>query len=83
MYQPSTRIREREREGVAIHMQGTVFTLARLNSSYQQELASHPMPEHVDEFNSLVRIKLKHPSPDSYHAGLMSILVSYNWSLNL
>ena len=37
-------------ESVAINMQGTVFTLARLKTvpSYHQELVSHPMPEHIE-----------------------------------
>ena len=33
-----------ERERGAAHMQGTVFTLAKLNSSYYQELVSQPIP---------------------------------------
>ena len=39
-----------ERERVAVNMQGTVFTLARLQivPSYHQELVSHPMPEHIE-----------------------------------
>ena len=38
-----------ERERVAVNVQGTVFTLARLKivPSYHQELVSHPMPEHI------------------------------------
>ena len=45
-----------ERKRAAAHMQGTVFTIYRKieNSSYYQELVSHPMPECVDELNSLV-----------------------------
>ncbi len=35
-----------ERERVAVNMQGTVFTLARLK--IVQELVSHPMPEHIE-----------------------------------
>ena len=56
------------RERVAVNMQRTVFTLARLKivPSYHQELVSHPTPEHVDELSSLVRIKLQQPFPDSY-----------------
>ena len=35
---------------MAVNMQGTVFTLARLQivPSYRQELISHPMPEHIE-----------------------------------
>ena len=42
--------RERERERVAVNMQGTVLTLARLKivPSYHQELVSHPMLEHIE-----------------------------------
>ena len=28
--------------------------------AYYQELVSHPMPKHVDEFSSIVRIKLQY-----------------------
>ena len=61
-----------ERERVAVNVQGTVFTLARLKivHSYHQELVSHPMPEHVEELSSLVRIILQQPFSDRYyHAG--------------
>ena len=34
--------------------------------SNHQELVSHPIPEHVDEFTSIVRIKLQHPFLGSY-----------------
>ena len=45
-----------ERERAAVHIQGTVFTLARLKivPSYHQELVSHPIPEHADELSGLV-----------------------------
>ena len=35
---------------MAVNMQGTVFTLARLEivPSYHYELVSHPMPEHIE-----------------------------------
>ena len=35
---------------MAVNMQGTVFTLARLKIiySYHQELVSHPMPDHIE-----------------------------------
>ena len=44
---------KRERERVAVNMQGTVFTSARLKivPSYHQELVSHPMPEHIEAFS--------------------------------
>ena len=29
------------------------------NSSYHQELVTHPMPEHVNEFSNLVEIELQ------------------------
>ena len=50
------------RERAVDNMQRTVFTLARLNSSYHQELVSHPMSENVDELSSSVRIKFQHLS---------------------
>ena len=44
-----------ERERATVNKQGNMFTLARFeNSSYHQDLVSHPMPEHVDEFSSIV-----------------------------
>ena len=46
-------------------MQGTVFTLARLEIVPSIELVSYPMPEH-DELKSLVRIKLQQLFPGSY-----------------
>ena len=35
---------------MAVNMQGTESTLAKLKivPSYHQELASHPMPEHIE-----------------------------------
>ena len=38
------------RERVAINMQGTMFTLAKLKivPSDHQELVLHPMPEHIE-----------------------------------
>ena len=38
------------RERVAVNMQGTMFTLARLKilHTYHHELVSHPMPEHIE-----------------------------------
>ena len=38
------------RERVAVNMQGTVFTLARLKivPSYHQKVLSHTLPEHVE-----------------------------------
>ena len=48
--QSSTRC---PRERVAVNIHGTVSTLARLKiiASYQQELVSHPMSEHVEAFS--------------------------------
>ena len=39
-----------ERERVAVNMQGTVFTLAKVKKvpSYHQELVTHPMPEYIE-----------------------------------
>ena len=38
------------RERVAVNVQGTVFTVARMKivPSYHQELVSHPMLEHIE-----------------------------------
>ena len=62
-------------------MPGTVFTLARLKIVPTIENLYHqPMPEQVDEFSSLVRIKLQHPFPRelySNHAGRIWIQVSF------
>ncbi len=43
----------RERERVAVKMQGTVFTLARLEivHCYHQELVSHPMSEDIESLS--------------------------------
>ena len=44
---------------VEVNMQGTVFTLARLKivPSYHQEFVSHPTPEHIETYTSLVTKK--------------------------
>ena len=43
------REREREREGGITHERNCVYLSKIENSSYHQELVSHPMPEHVEE----------------------------------
>ena len=48
-----------EREKGAEHMQGTVFSIARLK--HHKEQVSRPMTEHVDKLSSLVTIKLQQP----------------------
>ena len=44
-----------EREIGRKHERNCVYLRKIENCSYNQELLSHPMPEHVDELNRLVR----------------------------
>ena len=55
-----------EKESGCTHTGNCVYLSKIENSSYHQELVSHPIPEHVDELSSLVRIKLQYPFPDNY-----------------
>ena len=51
------------RESDSIHVRNCI-SLSKIKNGYRQELISHPMSENVDEFCSLLKIKLEQPFPD-------------------
>ena len=70
-----------EREKVAVNAQGNVFTLARLKivPSHHQELASHPMPEHIEALSYLVQKKSSNFPPTAInHVSLMCMHFSFH-----
>ena len=55
-----------ERQSGFTHARNCVYLSKIENSSYYQELVSHPLTESVDELSSSVWIKLQRPFPGSY-----------------
>ena len=68
---------------LSAHMEGTVFTLARLIVPTIKNMY-HIQCQFVDESGSLIQIKLQHPLLDSYHPkSLLCIQVLFLWPSNL